>query len=72
VVETISLNIGALEFSKNFKISVQCSNKEEMKLAKLLGGFQNVFAWSYEDIHGFDPSLTHHAIPIQEGMKPAR
>jgi hypothetical protein len=69
VGETISWNIGALESSKNVKISTQCSDKEETKFAKLLGGLKNVFAWSYEDLHGFDPSLTQHDIPIKEGMK---
>jgi hypothetical protein len=72
VDETISSNIGALESSKSVKISIQCSDKEEMRFAKLLGGFQNVFAWSYEDIRGFDPCLTQHATHIKEGMKPAR
>jgi hypothetical protein len=72
VGETISLNIGALETLKNVKISTQCSDKEETNFAKLLGGFQNIFAWSYEDLHGFYPSLTKNAIPIKEGMKPTR
>jgi hypothetical protein len=72
VGETISLNIRTLESPKNVKISVQCSDKEEIKLAKLLGRFQDVFAWPYEDIHGFDPGLIQHAIPIKEGMKPTR
>jgi hypothetical protein len=70
--ETISWNIGALESSKNVKISTQCSDKEEMKFAKLLGGFQKAFAWSYKHLRGFDPGLTQHVIPIKEGMKPAR
>jgi hypothetical protein len=43
-----------------------------MKLAKILGRFQDVFSWSYEDLRGFDPGFTHHAIPIKEGMKPTR
>jgi hypothetical protein len=34
--------------------------------------FKDVFAWSYEDIHGFDPSLIKHSIPIKEGIKPVR
>jgi hypothetical protein len=72
VVETISLNIGALEYSNNVKVSTQFSNKEGMKFTKLLGRFQDVFAWSYEDLRGFDPSLIQHTIPIKEGMKPAR
>jgi len=66
VGETISLNIELLESSTNDNISTQCSNKGVMKFAKLLGGFQQVSAWPYEDIHGFDPGL------IQHTMKPSR
>jgi hypothetical protein len=65
VVETISMNIRTPESSKNVKINVQCSGKEEMRFGELLGGFQNVFAWSDKDLHGFDPDL------IQHTMKPA-
>jgi hypothetical protein len=72
VGETISLNIGALKPPINVKISAQCSDKEEMRFSKLLGEFHGVFAWSYKDIRGFDPGLIQHAIPIKEGMKPAR
>ena len=43
-----------------------------MKFSKLLGEFENFFAWSYEDICGFDLGLIHHAIPIKEGMKLVR
>jgi hypothetical protein len=43
-----------------------------MRFAKLLGGFQDVFAWSYEDLRGFDPSLTQQTILIKEIMKPVR
>jgi hypothetical protein len=70
VGETISLNIRAPESSKDVKIGAKFSDKEEMKFSKLLGGFQDVFSWYYEDIHGFDPGLIQHAIPIKEGMKP--
>jgi ribonuclease HI len=63
---TISLNIGALEISKSVKEGVQCSNKKEMRSSKPLGRFQNIFAWSYEDLRGFYPDIIHHTI------KPAR
>jgi hypothetical protein len=43
-----------------------------MKFAKLLGEFQDVFSWSYEDIRGFYPDLIQHAIRIKEGIKPVR
>jgi hypothetical protein len=67
VGETISLNIGTPESPKNVKIGAQCSDEE-----KLLGEFQDVFACSYEDLCGFDPSLIQNVIPIKEGIKPVR
>jgi hypothetical protein len=68
VSETISLNIGTPKSPKNVKIGAQCSDEEKMKFAKLLGEFQVVFSWSYEDLRGFDPDSIRHAIPIKEGM----
>jgi hypothetical protein len=72
VGETISLNIGTLESPKNVKICAQCSDEEKINFSKLLGEFQDVFAWSYEDLRGFDPGLIQHAIPIKEGIKMVR
>jgi hypothetical protein len=70
VGETISLNIGTPESPKNVKIGAQCSDEEKIKFAKLLGEFQDVFSWYYEDLHGFDPALIRHVIPIKEGIEP--
>jgi hypothetical protein len=70
VGETISLNIGTPNSPTNVKIGAQCSDEEKIKFSKLLGEFQVVFAWSYEDVRGFDPGLIQHAIPIKEGIKP--
>jgi hypothetical protein len=72
VGETISLNIGTPESPKNVKIGAKCSDEEKMKFSKILGEFQDVFAWSYEDLHGFYPGLIQHSIPIKEGIKPVR
>jgi hypothetical protein len=69
VGETTSLNIGALESSRNVNISTQCSDKEEMKFSKILGGFQKFSAWPYEDLRGFDPGFLQNSIPIKEDMK---
>ena len=33
----------------------------------LVQEFFDVFSWSYEDIHGFDPNIIQHVIPIKEG-----
>jgi hypothetical protein len=64
VIETILLNIREFEPSTNVKINVQCSNKEEMRSTGLLGESQKVFAWFYEDLHGFDPGLVQHIMKL--------
>jgi len=54
------------------QLSAQCSDKEKEKFKELLCEFQDVFAWSYEYLRGFDLALIQHAIPIKEGIKPVR
>jgi hypothetical protein len=41
-------------------------------LLRFLGEFQDVFSSSYEDLHGFDPALIQHVIPVKEGIKLVR
>jgi hypothetical protein len=72
VGETISLNIGTPDSPKNVNIGVQCTDEEKLKFTELLREFQDVFAWYYEDLCGFDISLIQHAILIKEGIKTVR
>jgi hypothetical protein len=69
VGDTISLNIGTFDSLKIIKIGAQCSDEEKGKFTELLREFQDVFSWSYEVLHGFDPTLIQHAIPLKEGAK---
>jgi hypothetical protein len=57
VGDTISLNIGTSSSPNNIKLGAHCSDEEKKKFTELLCEFQDVFAWSYEDLHGFYPSL---------------
>jgi hypothetical protein len=72
VGDTISLKLGTSESPKMVKLGAQCSDEEKVKFTELLGEFQDVFSWSYEDIRGFDPALMRHSIPIKEGIKSVR
>jgi hypothetical protein len=72
VGDTISLNLGTSESPKMVKLGAQCYDEEKTKFTELLREFQDVFSWSYKDLHGFDPALIQHAIPIKEGIKPVR
>jgi hypothetical protein len=67
---TIPVNIGTQEDPNIPKIGAQCSEQEKQKFMDIFHEFRDVFAWSYEYLRGFDPSIIHHAIPIKEEEKP--
>jgi len=66
------LNIGTQYNLKTLKIGAQCSEEEKHKLVELFCEFKDVFAWPYEDLHGFYPNVIQHDIPIKEEVKPVR
>jgi hypothetical protein len=72
VGDIVSVNIGTSDDPKILKIGAQCSQEEKGKFMDLFCEFKDIFAWSYEDLHGFDPNVIQHAIPIKEGVKPVR
>ena len=41
-----------------------------MKYIDLFKEFQDVFAWSYEDLKPYDTSVIQHTIPLKESQKP--
>ena len=40
------------------------STDERNSLAQLLRSYLDVFAWSYEDMLGLDPSIVQHHLPF--------
>jgi hypothetical protein len=72
VGDTISLNLGTFESPNMLKLGAQCFDEEKEKFTELLREFEDVFAWSYEDIRGVYPSIIQHDIPIKGGIKPVR
>ena len=50
---------------------VQISSKDQkVKYVELLKEFQDVFAWSYEDLKSYDTSIIQHTIPLKPDQKP--
>ena len=45
---------------------------EEQELIALLTEYRDVFAWSYKDLKGVDPSICQYTIPMRDGVKPSR
>jgi hypothetical protein len=67
VGDIVSVNIGTSDDPKILKIGAQCSQEEKERFMDLFHEFKDVFAWSYEDLRGFDPNIIQHAIPVKEG-----
>ena len=51
------------------KISKALSQEEKLKYIALFKEFQDVFAWTYEDLKSYDTSIIQHKIPIKEDQK---
>lgn len=61
IVKRISLNRGKV-----------CSETENETFIKLFRVYDDVFAWTYEDLKGFDPNLAHHTIELDLDAKLVR
>ena len=61
-VETI--DFGTKDQPIELKIGSSLSTDEMNRLIHLLKSYLDVFAWSYEDMSGLDPSIVQHHLPI--------
>ena len=52
-----TLNLGNDENPRLIRIGSTLNEKERKYLKELLTEFQEVFAWSYEDMLGIDPKI---------------
>ena len=46
--------------------------EEEERLIATLREYKDIFAWSYKDLKGVDPSICQHTIPMKEDAKPRK
>ena len=63
-------NIGTMEKPKIVKLSESLPPDQKPKYVDLFKEFQDVFAWSYEDLKSYDTSVIQHTIPLKENQKP--
>ena len=57
---------------KELKIGTSLSPDERSRLIDLLRSYLDVFAWSYEDMLGLDPSIVRHHLPILPHARPVK
>jgi len=65
----ISVKPGIVE---HIHIGVTCTPEEIRLYTNLFREFRDVFAWSYDEMPGIDPSIVEHEIPTYPSAKPVR
>ena len=63
---------GLGEDKKLVYIATNLEQNEEQSLIEILQEFRDVFAWSYKDLKGVDPTICQHTIPLCDDAKPSR
>ena len=58
------VDFSTIDQPRELKIGSPLSIDERDNLIHLLRSYLDVFAWSYEDISGLDPSIVQHHFPI--------
>ena len=69
-VDIEEYNLGTEENPKMIKLSKSLPPDQKLKYVELVREFQDVFAWSYEDLKSYDTSIIQHTIPLKENQKP--
>ena len=67
-----TLNLGNDENPHLIKIGSTLTEKERKDLKELLTEFQEVFAWSYEDMPSVNPEIAQHHIDTHAHMIPIK
>ena len=65
----ISVKTGIME---NIQIGADCNPEEIAAFTALFKEFRDVFAWSYDEMPGIDPSIVEHEIKTYDNAKPIR
>ncbi|MCO5551659.1 hypothetical protein L7F22_005163 [Adiantum nelumboides] len=53
-------------------IATDLTEEKEKLLIATLKQYKDVFAWSYKDLKGVDPSIYQHTIPLKSNAKPSK
>ena len=69
-LETVDL--GTADQPREMRIGTTLSADERDSLLRLLRSYLDVFAWSYEDMPGLDPSIVQHHLPLLPHARPVK
>ena len=66
------IDFGAPDQPREIRIGFSLSPDEKSRLIDLLKSYLDVFAWSYEDMPGLDPTIVQHHLPILPHARPVK
>ena len=66
------IDFGAPDQPRELRIGSSLSPNERSRLIDLLRSYLDVFAWSYQDIPGLNPTIVQHHLPILLHARPIK
>ena len=69
---TEAVNLGTEEERKKVKIGTTLSPTTRKELIDLLQDYNDVFAWSYQDMSSLDIDIVVHRLPLREECAPVK
>ena len=72
VDELKEINLGTTEEPRPTFISALLTPEEEEGYLKLLVEYKDVFAWTYKEMPGLNPSISLHHLAVKKGMRPVK
>ena len=66
------IDFGVPDQPREIRIGSSLSHDERSRLINLLMSYLDVFAWSYEDMPGLDPTIVQHHLPILPHARPVK
>ncbi|XP_070013411.1 uncharacterized protein [Nicotiana sylvestris] len=70
--ETEVVNLGDIETVKEARISIHLSPTEKEEYICFLKEYENIFAWSYDDMTGLSTSIVAHKMPTNPTCPPVK
>ncbi|XP_070039601.1 uncharacterized protein [Nicotiana tomentosiformis] len=70
--ETEAINLGDSETVKETHISIHLSPSEKEEYARFLKEYEDIFAWSYDDMTGLSTSIVAHKLPTNPMCLPVK
>ena len=68
----MTVGFGIENQPRELKIGSPLSTDERNRLNFLLRSYLDVFAWSYKDMSGLNPSIVQHHLPILPHARPLK